>query len=246
MSRPRPSWGKVIVFNLVFAATCLILYTTTLAVNEPAQGEGVHAGSMEGVHAGSMEGVHAGSMENEHQTGGHESSTGEGEGHAADRSGDLRDLFIRIINFVLMVIILLWALKKANIKGFLSKRIEDIRQKLEALRNEKNTAEKNYQDIEAKLKAFEKERMEILEQYRREGEAEKEKIIAEADIRVQQIIEQAEATIEQEMRSAQDRLKQEVVGLAAQKAKEIIAREINDEDQDRLVQDFIEKVGKIH
>ena len=88
--------------------------------------------------------------------------------------------------------------------------------------------------------------MDILEQYRKEGEAEKEKILAEASLRVQQIIEQAEATIAQEMQSARDRLKQEVVGLAALKAKEIIAREINDQDQDRLVQDFIEKVGKIH
>jgi F-type H+-transporting ATPase subunit b len=219
MSRVRQSCGKVIVFIFFFAATCLIFYGTTLAVNE---------------HAG--EDVHASSMDAEQQTG----------GHSADQSGDLRDLIIRTVNFVLMVIILLWALKKANIKGLLSKRIEDIRQKLEALRNEKNEAERNYHDIEAKLKAFEKERMEILEQYRQEGEAEKEKILAEAALRVQQIIEQAEATIAQEMQSARDRLKQEVVGLAALKAKEIIAREINDQDQDRLVQDFIEKVGKIH
>ena len=229
MSRMRPSCGKVIIFIFFFAASCLILYGTTSAANEHAR-----------------EGVQASSMDAEHQTGGHEGNTVEGGGHSEDQSGDLRDLIIRTVNFVLMVIILLWALKKANIKGLLSKRIEDIRQKLEALRNEKNEAETNYHDIEAKLKAFEKERMEILEQYRKEGEAEKEKIIAEAALRVQQIIEQAEATIAQEMQSARDRLKQEVVGLAALKAKEIIAREINDKDQDRLVQDFIEKVGKIH
>jgi F0F1-type ATP synthase membrane subunit b/b' len=36
------------------------------------------------------------------------------------------------------------------------------------------------------------------------------------------------------------------VNLSAQKAQEIIAREMKDEDQDRLVQDFIERVGKIH
>ena len=75
---------------------------------------------------------------------------------------------------------------------------------------------------------------------------EKERIIAEANLRVQQIIEQAENTIQQEMQSARDRLKQEVVNLASQKAEEIIAREMTDEDQDRLVQDFIERVGKIH
>ena len=145
-----------------------------------------------------------------------------------------------------MVIILIWALKKANINSLFSKRIEDIRRKLETLKKERGEAEKKYHDIETKLKMFEKERIEILDQYKKEGEAEKEKIIAEANLRVQQIIEQAEATIEQDMQSARNRLKQEVVKLAAQKAQEIIAREINDKDQDRLVQDFIERVGKIH
>ena len=245
MSGIKPSWGKVIVFILVFAAACLIFYGTTLAVNEHAP-EGAHTSSVEGAHTSNVEGAHASSMEGQQQPGGHEGVNAEGGGHGSDRSGDIRDLIIRTVNFVLMVIILIWALKKADIKGLLSKRIEDIRQKLETLRNEKDEAEKRYDDIEAKLKAFEKERVEILDQYKKEGEAEKERIIAEANLRVQQIIDQAEATIEQEMQSARDRLKQEVVGLAAQTAEEIIAREINDEDQDRLVQDFIEKVGKIH
>jgi F-type H+-transporting ATPase subunit b len=244
MSGIKPSWEKVIVFILVFAAACLIFYGTTLAVNEHAP-EGVHTSSVEGVHTSSVEGVHTSSVEGEQQPGGHD-VTAEGEGHGADRSGDIRDLIIRTVNFVLMVIILIWALKKADIKGLLSKRIEDIRQKLETLRNEKDEAEKSYHDIEAKLKVFEKERIEILDQYKKEGEAEKTRIIAEANLRVQQIIDQAEATIEQEMQSARDKLKQEVAGLAAQTAEEIIAREINDQDQDRLVQDFIEKVGKIH
>lgn len=164
----------------------------------------------------------------------------------ADRSADLRDLLYRFINFTLLVIILIWALKKANIKGLFSKRIEDIRQKLDTLKKEKEEAEEKYQTIDKKLKAFEKERIEILEQYKKEGEAEKERIIAEANLRVEQIIEQSEATIQQEIQAAKDRLKQEVVNLSAQKAQEIIAREMKDEDQDRLVQDFIERVGKIH
>ncbi len=164
----------------------------------------------------------------------------------ADRSADLRDLLYRFINFTLLVIILIWAMKKANIKDLFSKRIEDIRQKLDTLKKEKEEAEEKYQTIDKKLKAFEKERIEIIEQYKQEGEAEKERIIAEANLRVEQIIEQSEATIQQEIQAAKDRLKQEVVNLSAQKAQEIIAREMKDEDQDRLVQDFIERVGKIH
>ena len=102
------------------------------------------------------------------------------------------------------------------------------------------------ENIEKKLKAFEIERDEILAQYKKEGEAEKEKIIAEANHRVQQIIEQAENTIQQEMHTARDRLKQEIVSIASQKAEEILAKEMTDKDQDRLVEDFIERVGKIH
>ncbi|GAG38310.1 unnamed protein product, partial [marine sediment metagenome] len=61
-----------------------------------------------------------------------------------------------------------------------------------------------------------------------------------------QIIEQAELTIQREIQSARDRLKQEVVDLAAQKAQEIIAKKLTEEDQDRLVNEFIERVDKIH
>ena len=163
-----------------------------------------------------------------------------------DRSGDLWDLFFRFINFALLVIILIWALKKADVKSFFSARIEEIRQRLHNLKKGKEEAENRYRELESKLKEFEEERKGIIEQFKNEGLAEKEKIIAEARERVKQIIEQAELTIQQEIQSARDRLKQDVTGLAAQRAEEIISKELTEKDQDRLVNEFIERVGKIH
>jgi len=167
-------------------------------------------------------------------------------GHeGGDLSGDLWDLFFRFINFALLVIILIWALKKVDVKKFFSARIEEIRQRLNDLKKGKEEAENRYRDLESKLKEFEGKRKDIIEQFKNEGLAEKEKIIAEARERVKQIIEQAELTIQQEIQSARDRLKQDVVDLAAQKAEEIISKELTEEDQDRLVNEFIERVGKI-
>ena len=40
------------------------------------------------------------------------------EATGGDRSGDLWDLLFRFVNFALLIIILVWALKKANIKDF--------------------------------------------------------------------------------------------------------------------------------
>ncbi|MBW1803519.1 MAG: ATP synthase F0 subunit B, partial [Deltaproteobacteria bacterium] len=145
---------------------------------------------------------------------------GHGDTHGADRKGDLLDLLWRFINFALLVIILGWGMKKAGVKNSLASRVKDIKQRLEDLKNEKEASESKYRDIEAKLQAFEKEKRRIIEEYKREGQAEKDKIITEAKARVEQIIDQAELKIQQEIQSARDRLKGEVVDLAAEKAQD--------------------------
>jgi len=167
-------------------------------------------------------------------------------GAGADRSADLYDLLYRWINFALLVIILVVVLKKVPIKEYFSSRIEGIKNELEALKKQRETAEAKARDLESKLKAFEGERKEILEQYRADGLAEKERILAEARERAKQILQQAEVSIQYEMQSAKEKLKQDVVALAAQRAEEIIAREMTDRDQDRLVDEFIDKLGKTH
>jgi F-type H+-transporting ATPase subunit b len=168
------------------------------------------------------------------------------EGGGADRSGDLLDLLYRWINFALMVIILVVVLRKVPIKEYFSSRIQRIQKELEDLKMQKESAQRKAQELESKLKTFEGERKEILEQYRAEGLAEKERILAEARDRAKQILGQAEVSIQYEMQTAKQKLKEEVVALAAQRAEEIIAREMTDKDQDRLVNDFIEKLGKTH
>jgi len=167
-------------------------------------------------------------------------------GGGADRSGDLLDLLYRFINFALLVIILFIVLRKVPLKEYFSSRIEGIKKELEDLKKQREAAERKAQELESKLKAFEGERKEILAQYRADGLAEKERVLAEARDRAKQILEQAEMSIQFEMQSAKEKLKQEVVALAAQRAEEIIAREMTDKDQDRLVDEFIEKLGKTH
>jgi len=168
------------------------------------------------------------------------------EGGGADRSGDLLDLLYRFINFALLVIILFIVLKRIPIKEYFTSRIEGIKKELEDLKKQREAAERKARDLESKLKAFEGERKEILEQYKADGLAEKERILAEARERAKQVLQQAEVSIQYEMQTAKEKLKQDVVALAAQRAEEIIAREMTEKDQDRLVNEFIEKLGKTH
>ena len=48
------------------------------------------------------------------------------------------------------------------------------------------------------------------------------------------------------MQSAMNKLKKELMAQATEKASEMMAAELTDEDQDKLVDDFIERVGKVH
>ncbi|MBN2059301.1 MAG: ATP synthase F0 subunit B [Deltaproteobacteria bacterium] len=170
----------------------------------------------------------------------------ENSGHPVDRSGDLRDLLYRFINFALMVIILFLVVRRTSLRDFFKNRSDDIRKKLETLEREKEEAETRYRDMEKQLRDFEDIKQEIIGQYRNEGLAEKEKIIAEAKHKIEDIIKQSELTIQQEIQSAKSRLRWEVMEVAAQKAGEILSREITEGDQDKLINEFIEGLGKIH
>jgi len=170
-------------------------------------------------------------------------SGGEGGGHSG---GDVTNLLYRILNFGLMVIILVVVIRKTTIKDFFSNRKEEIRQKLETLKKDKEAAESRCSELENKLKEFEVQKKEILDQFMADGAVEKEKIIKEARERAAQILAQTDLTIEREIQGARDRLRQDVVEMAAQRAQDIIAQQIKDSDQDHLVSEFIERVEKLH
>lgn len=166
--------------------------------------------------------------------------------HGGDRSDDLKDLFYRIINFSLLVIILFVALRKVGIKQYFASRGEEIQKKLQELNKNKEEAERKYRDLEKRLQEFDTHKQEVLEQFRAEGLAEKERIVADARLKVNRIIEEAEASIQQEMQTARERVRAEVAALTTRKAEEIILREMTEKDQQHLVDDFIERVGKGH
>jgi F-type H+-transporting ATPase subunit b len=173
-------------------------------------------------------------------------SSGGAHAEGSHDSGQMKDLLYRFINFALLVIILVVVIRKTTIKDFFAARRSEIEEKFRQLKAEKESAAKRHADLERKLKDFEKEKAQILAQFKAEGAAEKEKIIAEAKERAAQIMAQAEMTIQREMDAARDRLKQEIVEASADRARDLIARNMRDADQDHLVTEFIDKVEKLH
>lgn len=178
---------------------------------------------------------------------GHETAAGEvhDTGHEAEHGGTssakVWDLVFRIMNFTAMAVILFFLLKKP-IAQYFGNRREEIARTLEQLERRKEEAEEHYRELERKLGDLESEREAIIEQYIKDGEREKTRIIANAERMSEQIQKQAEAAINQEIQKAKIELKREIAELSATMAEDLIKENITDQDQKRLVEEYLDEV----
>ncbi|GAM11280.1 ATP synthase subunit b [Geobacter sp. OR-1] len=169
-------------------------------------------------------------------------SGGEGGAHHPDTGAQLKDFAWRVLDFSLLVAILWWAIKKANVKGALADRRSGIEKALSEAVTAKEAAERKIAEYADKLAQANKEIDEIQAAMKRDGESEKERIIAEAKAAAIKIREQATQAAEQEILRARAELREEAGRLAVQLAEQTLKQKIEKNDQDRLVGEYLAKV----
>ena len=169
-----------------------------------------------------------------------------GEGaHHVDKGAQLKDLGWRVLNFAVLLGILGFALKKADVKGSLAARQAQIEKDLKDAQEGRAAAETKLADYSARLNQATKEIDELQAAIIREGEQEKERIIAEARIAVQKIAAQAAQSAEQETVKARGELRAEAARLAVEIATGKLTGAIQKADHDRFVGEYLDKVVQI-
>ncbi len=165
---------------------------------------------------------------------------GGGHGEAAPKGWVATDTY-RVMNFAVLAIALFFILRKP-VSQALGSRVQGIREQLADLENKKREAEKALAEYEAKIANLDDEAKKIVEEYIQQGKEARERIIKEAESAADKLEEQAKRNIEYEFAQARKRLQEEVLESAIAKAEEIIRQRITDEDQERLVDEYLEKV----
>ena len=172
--------------------------------------------------------------------GGALASSGGGHGEAGGGGWVATDWY-RVMNFVVLVIGLFLLLKKP-VSRMLSSRIEGIRDQLSELEAKKKAAEKKLAEYDERLAQLDREAHKIIAEYIRQGNEAKARILAEAEKAAARLQEQARHNIEHEFNQTKLKLQAEVVEKALIKAEEIIKGRITPQDQERLVDEYLEKV----
>ena len=169
-----------------------------------------------------------------------------GEGaHHVDKGAQLKDLGWRVLNFVVLLGILGFALKKADVKGSLAARQTQIEKDLKDAQEGKAAAEAKLAEYRTRLDQATKEIDELQAAIIREGEQEKESNIAEARIAAQKIAAQAAQSAEQETVKARAELRAEAARLAVEIATGKLTGAIQKADHDRFVGEYLDKVVQI-
>jgi F-type H+-transporting ATPase subunit b len=171
-------------------------------------------------------------------------AAGGGEQHT-DNGAVMKDFIWRVVNFVILAGIVFWALKKANLKGSLADRQAQIEKSLREAREAREAAEAKLKEYNEKLAKANQEVDELRAAMLQEAEAEKQRIIAEARGAAEKIAKQAVQSADQEVLKARAELRAEAARLAVDLAAGKLAGAVQKADHDRLVQDYLGKVGQL-
>ena len=156
----------------------------------------------------------------------------------------LKDLLWRVLNFAVLLVVLIKVLSKPIANG-LRARQQAISEQFADLEERKAEADKAYQTFEEKLAAIDGEVNDIIQSAVAQGEAEKARIIEEANRAAADIKRQAEMAIQHELAEAKLRLREEVANQAVVMAEELIRKNLQETDQVKLIEDYLAKVGTV-
>ncbi len=174
---------------------------------------------------------------------GHEEGS-HGEKRDSLSPAKLKDFGFRVMNFIVLMIILIKYGAKP-IANALGDRRKQIRIDLEDLEAKKVAAEKAYKEFSAKLESVEKDVGTIVEKAVAQAEIEKVRILEAAERSAEDIKRSAEMVIANEVTAAKRSLKVEVTEQAAVLAEELIIKNLTADDQVKIVEDYLAKVGAV-
>jgi len=129
------------------------------------------------------------------------------------------------------------------ISGPLKKRVEGIENQLAEAKTAKEDAVKKLAEVEARLKNKDAELQSIVDVAAENGRKEKEHLIAEGERMSREIVENAKENIDAEISKAKEQIRREAALMAVEMAEKLVKDNITKEDQAKILEDYIAKVG---
>ncbi len=150
---------------------------------------------------------------------------------------------IYLMNFAILIFLYV-RLGKKPIQDGLKARRESIAKEIEEAQKMKKEARQRAKKYQAKLEGLDEELASAKQGLIEAGEADKARIVREAEEKAARMNRDAAALLEQETRQIHEDLVNETVEAAVREAEELLKKRVMPEDHERLAEDFLASLGK--
>jgi F-type H+-transporting ATPase subunit b len=161
-------------------------------------------------------------------------------GHGGINGGD-------ILFQLVMFIILLALLKKfawGPLMGIMKQREEHIAGEISAAEQSRQETSKLLAEQRELLKQARQEAQELIENAKKQGDVQREEIIVAARAESERVKESAKNEIEQHKQQAVAAIREQVASLSVLIASKVIEKELSAQDQEKLINEYIQEAGE--
>lgn len=130
------------------------------------------------------------------------------------------------------------------IQKILDQRRQEVGELYSQAEDAKSDAQQDKAEYEAKLLAAEEEAAGIMKSATDRANLRSDEIIKEANAKAAAMIQKADRDIAQERKKAVNEIKDDISNMAVEIAEKIVGREVNSQDHEKLISDFIENMGE--
>jgi F-type H+-transporting ATPase subunit b len=148
---------------------------------------------------------------------------------------------------LIMFLILLALLKKfawGPLMGMMKQREEHIANEINSAEASRLEAKKLLEEQRSLLKDARVEAQSLIENAKKQGDVQREEIIAAARGESERLKEAAKLEIEQQKEKAVAAIREQVASLSVLIASKVIEKELSVKDQDKLINEFIQEAGE--
>jgi len=179
--------------------------------------------------------------------------TEEASGHGGDdEHGELtfssliknRDFQGTLVNFLVLVILIGWVIRKKGNPALAARRAEVEKELAEAQRL-RAEAEQRHMQTATRLEKLDQEMVQIRGDMIKAGEAERDRIVAQAEEKAARIRKDTSFLIDQQIKQLRKELTQQAANAAVVAAQDLLQQRTTDSDQDQLAEAYLNRLDEV-
>lgn len=153
------------------------------------------------------------------------------------------DILFQLVMF-LILLALLAKFAWGPLMGVMKQREEHIANEIDAAEQSRIETKKLLEEQRTLLKEARTEGQTLIENAKKQGDVQREEIIAAARAESERLKESAKLEIEQQKEKAVAAIREQVASLSVLIASKVIEKELSAEDQEKLINEYIQEVGE--